>query len=67
MVIVYKKKYKDVSWPAIEPIFAAISLFRNRLLSRATKIRLYKADSSIWSGNMEEGRTGSANFGNENI
>jgi hypothetical protein len=42
MIIVYKKKYNDVSWPAIELIFAAISLFRNRLLSRATKIRLYK-------------------------
>jgi len=45
--------------------FAAISLFRNRLSSRATKIQLYKTDSSIWNGNMDddkEGRTSSANF-----
>jgi hypothetical protein len=43
MIIAYKKKYKDVSWPAgNRTYFAAISLFRNRLLSRATKIRLYK-------------------------
>ena len=49
--------------------FAAISLFRNRLLSRATKIRLYKTlirpVVTYWSGNMdddEEGRTSSAYF-----
>jgi len=37
MIIAYKKKYIDVSWPATELIL----LFRDRLLSRATKIRLY--------------------------
>jgi hypothetical protein len=45
--------------------FAAISLFTNRLLSRATKIRLHKTGSNIWSGNMdddEERRTNSAYF-----
>jgi hypothetical protein len=45
--------------------FVAISLFRNRLLSRATKIRLYKTGSNIWSANMdddEEVRTVSAYF-----
>ena len=34
--------YKDVFRPAIELIFAAINLFRSRLLSRTTKIILYK-------------------------
>jgi hypothetical protein len=38
MKIAYSKKYKDISWPAIELYFAAVSLFRNRLLSKATKI-----------------------------
>jgi hypothetical protein len=48
--------------------FAAISLFRNRLLSRATKIRLCKTlirPVVTWNGNMdddEEGRTSSAYF-----
>jgi hypothetical protein len=49
--------------------FAAITLFRNRLLSRATKIRLYKTviktGSNIWRGSMdddEEGRKSSAYF-----
>jgi hypothetical protein len=49
--------------------FAAISLDRSRLLSRATKIILYKTliktDGVVWSGNMdvdEERRTSSANF-----
>jgi len=37
--VAQKKKYNDVSWPAIELI---LQLFRNRLLSRATKIRLYR-------------------------
>jgi hypothetical protein len=39
MIIAYKKKYNDVSWPAIESI---LQLFTNRRLSRATKIQLYK-------------------------
>jgi len=44
MVIAWKKKYKDVFWPAIELLkrLIEISLFRSRLLSRATKIVLYK-------------------------
>ena len=49
--------------------FAAIGLFRKRLLSRATKIRLYKTlirpVVTYWSGNMdddEEGRTSFAYF-----
>jgi hypothetical protein len=33
--------------------FVAASLFRSRLLSRGTKIRLYKTGSVVWSGNME--------------
>jgi hypothetical protein len=43
--------------------FAAISLFRNRLLSRATKIRLYKTlirpVLTYWSGNMDDYEEGS--------
>ena len=37
MVIAWKKKHKDVFWPAIE-----LSLFRSQLLFRAAKIILYK-------------------------
>jgi hypothetical protein len=50
--------------------FAAISLFRSRLLFRATKILLYKTGSVVWSGSMgddEERRTSSASFRKENI
>jgi len=51
--------------------FATISLFRSRLLSKATKIILYiyidtnKTGSDVWSGRMdvdEERRTSCANF-----
>ena len=42
MVIAWKKKYKDVFLAGNRTYFAAISLFRIRLLSRATKIILYK-------------------------
>jgi hypothetical protein len=55
--------------------FAAISLFRSRLLSRATKILLYATlitpvVSVVRSGSMdddEERRTSSPNFQKENI
>jgi len=46
--------------------FAAISIFRNRFLSPATKVLLYKTlirPVVTWSGNVdddEEGRTSSA-------
>jgi hypothetical protein len=42
MIIAYRKKYKYVILAGNRTYFAAISLFRNRLLSRATKIRVYK-------------------------
>ena len=47
--------------------FAAIRLFRSRLLSRATKIirDANETGSDVWSGSMdvdEEGRTSCANF-----
>jgi len=45
--------------------FAAIGVFRNRLLSRATKIILYKTGSVVWSGSMDidkERRTSCAKF-----
>ena len=42
MIIAYKKKYKDVTWPAIELILQLQVSSGNRLLSRATKIRLHK-------------------------
>ena len=41
MIIEWEKKYKDVFWPEIELILP-LCLFRSRLLSRATKIILYK-------------------------
>jgi len=41
MIIAWKKKYKDVFWLEIELILP-LCLFRSRLLSRATKIILYK-------------------------
>jgi hypothetical protein len=44
--------------------FAAISVFRSRLLSRATK-DINKTGSDVWSGSMEvdvERRPSSANF-----
>jgi len=39
MIIAWRKKYKDLFWPAIELI---LPLFRSRRLSRATKIILCK-------------------------
>jgi hypothetical protein len=42
MIIAWKKKYKDVFWPAIELILQLSSLFRSRLLYRVTKIISYK-------------------------
>ena len=42
MILSVLDRNYDVFWPAIETYFAAISLFRSRLLSRATKIILYK-------------------------
>ena len=42
MILAWKKKFKDVFWPGIELYFAAISLSRRRLLSRAAKIMSYK-------------------------
>jgi len=41
MIIAYKKKYRRIL-AGNRTYFAAISLFRNRLLSRGTKIQLYK-------------------------
>jgi len=41
MIIVWEKKYKDILVGS-RTYFAAISLFRSRLLSRATKIILHK-------------------------
>jgi len=42
MIIAWEKKYKDVFLAGNRTYFAAISLFRSRLSSRATKIVLYK-------------------------
>ena len=42
MITAWEKKYKDVFLAGNRTYFAAISLFRSRLLSRATKIVSYK-------------------------
>ena len=44
--------------------FATISLLSCRLLSRATKIVIYKTGSVVWSGStgVDEERTSSADF-----
>ena len=42
MIVAYKKEIQRRILAGNRTYFAAISLFRNRLLSRATKIRLHK-------------------------